>query len=431
MPRSLTTLALLAALAGPSARAAAGSDSEIAALRAEVARLRDELRRERGGDWLTEARAEEIRSLVHEVLADADTRASLLQGGPTAGYNKGFFIGTDDGAFKLLINGQVQVRWAYNTQDNGPSDDHRWGFESRRTKLSFKGHVVDSSWEYLIGGAFERGDGGPFILEDAEVKKKFGNGAYLRFGQFKGPFLREELISSRRLLAVERSLINERFNQDRSQGVELGWQCEQVRFMGMYSDGHRTASTPALDADTEFSFMARAELLALGAWDQFNDFTTWSGEEQGVLVGGGVNYEKDEYGSAAGPEEETFRWTVDGSLEASPLNVYAAVAGVHREQAGTDEFGFVIQGGYHVVPDEWEVFGRFEWGDDDVTQELQVITVGVNRYFRKHDLKWTTDVGIALEEVSDSWDSSGAAWRRDSANQDGQVVVRSQFQLLF
>ncbi len=29
-----------------------------------------------------------------------------------------------------------------------------------------------------------------------------------------------------------------------------------------------------------------------------------------------------------------------------------------------------------------------------------MITVGVNRYFTKHALKWTTDVGFALDEIS-------------------------------
>ena len=47
--------------------------------------------------WLTEQRASEIRGLVQDVLADADTRASLLQTGMTAGYDNGAVIGSADG----------------------------------------------------------------------------------------------------------------------------------------------------------------------------------------------------------------------------------------------------------------------------------------------------------------------------------------------
>ncbi|MCI0677253.1 MAG: septum formation initiator family protein, partial [Phycisphaerales bacterium] len=46
----------------------------------------DELRAATNEDWLTEARADEIRGLVSEVLSDADTRASLLQDGLMAGW---------------------------------------------------------------------------------------------------------------------------------------------------------------------------------------------------------------------------------------------------------------------------------------------------------------------------------------------------------
>src|SRR4051812_5789090 len=48
-------------------------------------------------NWLTDQRASEIKGLVQDVLADADTRASLLQAGATAGYDNGFIISSTDG----------------------------------------------------------------------------------------------------------------------------------------------------------------------------------------------------------------------------------------------------------------------------------------------------------------------------------------------
>ena len=53
----------------------AKSQETIKALRSEV----DTLRAETKPDWLTEQRAAEIRALVSDVLADADTRMSHLQ----------------------------------------------------------------------------------------------------------------------------------------------------------------------------------------------------------------------------------------------------------------------------------------------------------------------------------------------------------------
>jgi hypothetical protein len=137
------------------ASAASGEDKKnseiIEALRAEVAELRSTVARlqaEHGDDWLTEQRADEIRALVQDVLADADTRANLLQDGMTAGWDKGFFLGSADGNWLLRIGGQIQVRYAASFQDDAPDgEDDRYGFEVRRAKLKLKGHVVDPSWQ--------------------------------------------------------------------------------------------------------------------------------------------------------------------------------------------------------------------------------------------------------------------------------------------
>jgi len=60
-----------------------------------------------------------------------------------------------------------------------------------------------------------------------------------------------------------------------------------------------------------------------------------------------------------------------------------------------------------------------------------VLTIGVNKYWSKHTLKWTTDLGFGFDEVSAVYSSSGAGWRTDTAGEDGQMVLRSQVQLLF
>ena len=64
-------------------------------------------------------------------------------------------------------------------------------------------------------------------------------------------------------------------------------------------------------------------------------------------------------------------------------------------------------------------------------EDLSVITVGVNKYWNKHALKWTTDVGFGLNQVDPVFAASGAGWRGDVADEDGQIVFRSQLQLMF
>ncbi|MEE8156469.1 MAG: porin, partial [Phycisphaerales bacterium] len=234
--------------------------ADLTARVADLERVVGHLRSGQDEPWLTTRRAAEIRGLVQDVLADADTRSSLLQDGLTAGWDKGFFLGSADGNFLLKVQGQLQARFVYNTQDKSDDDDDRWGFENRRTKLIFSGIVIDPSWQYRIQTSASR-DGGGFRLQSAFIAKEFGDNWKLRIGQFKPPFMREEWVSSTRQLAAERSLVNEEFNQGRSQGVELAYRADQFGAAVMLNEGFDRDNTPALAEDTEFAITARAEAL--------------------------------------------------------------------------------------------------------------------------------------------------------------------------
>src|SRR5262245_65409118 len=102
---ALTLTAILAGAGNVSAQTPAtrGSDDQsrvIQERRDVVSNLQkqvDDLKAASNDNWLTEQRAKEIRGLVEDVLADADTRVNLLESGVGAGYDKGFFIGSTDG----------------------------------------------------------------------------------------------------------------------------------------------------------------------------------------------------------------------------------------------------------------------------------------------------------------------------------------------
>ncbi|MCZ6735185.1 MAG: hypothetical protein O7C65_05285, partial [Planctomycetota bacterium] len=94
----------------------------------------------------------------------------------------------------------------------------------------------------------------------------------------------------------------------------------------------------------------------------------------------------------------------------------------------------VIQGGYYLS-DNWELFGRYEWSDFDLvtvpaTEDLNIFTVGATRYFAGHNAKWTTDIGIGLDEVNVP-PLAITGFRADTPGQDGQVVIRTQVQIMF
>jgi hypothetical protein len=438
---SLTrTVALIGATSLAIAGSAFGADdndalAQIAELKAELATLKAQS----GEQWLTEQRASEIRGLVQDVLADADTRTSLQGAAMVGGHDGKFFLASADGNFRLNVQGQIQVRWVMNSRDTLNTE---WGFENRRTKLDFNGHVVDDSWRFRV--KFEFGnDGGNGLLDEAYIDKVLDNGFSIRVGQFKAPFLREELVSSKYQLAVERSLLNEAFNQDRSIGAQLTWESDMFRVMAFYGDQIRTGQAAGSRGitwnanTTSFAGAARAEWMVAGSsFKQFDDFTSKPGEEFGALIGAAILYEDyNAAGNAAGAGK-ALGVTVDATVDFGGANLYAAfIWNDYKNTIGdnTNPWGFLIQGGIYVTP-EVELFGRYEWGDLDVpngadSTKLSVFTVGGNWYLNQN-VKFTTDWGYAFRTIS-PFASGGAGYLPDVPDKDGQWVLRAQLQLIF
>ncbi|MAT82145.1 MAG: hypothetical protein CMJ29_10955 [Phycisphaerae bacterium] len=104
-------------LAGTAFAATPSADMNMQArLEAAEAKIA-ELSSQQDADWLTEQRAEEIREIVQDVLADADTRASLQGSNMSAGYDDGFVISSSDGKWMLRINGLLQNRWVLSRNE--------------------------------------------------------------------------------------------------------------------------------------------------------------------------------------------------------------------------------------------------------------------------------------------------------------------------
>jgi hypothetical protein len=465
------TLSLTGASLADVTAGADQNNDRIAALEAEVAELRA---MQSSSDFMTEARADQIRGLVQDVLADADTRSSLLQGGPTAGHDGNFFLASPDGNYRLNVGGLLQAGFVYNnrdTNDGAGGDENRWGFEMKRTQLTFWGHVVDPNWMYKIEGEFNRGSTGTdpddesdtfffdlggaatsedsscnFCLLDAWIAHNCGNGLIVYVGQFRAPFLHEEFgVDDQYSLAYDRSALNEAFTSGYVQGIMLHYRQDMWEIWGSYDDGPRTANTTALGYDTEYSFHVRGNWLIAGTWDQQMQHTSPRGQEFGARVGGAIRYMIEEFGTV-GPgafgEAQMFSWTIDGSVHFGGASIMAAIIGNHIEFEGAgspdfDPIGFMVQGGFYLT-DEWELFGRYEWADPDLAgiQDLSLLTLGVNYYFAGQQVKWTADVVIGLDEVDGGWtgvfntgDLVGLV--PDTTGNDGQFALRTQLQLVF
>jgi len=458
------------AIAG-SAFGGAESDNDALAQIAELKRELAELKQAEGQDWLTEQRAGEIRGIVQDVLADADTRTSFQSSGAMAGWNKGFFLASPDGNFKLNVTGFMQVRWTMNHR-NGNNDgastadpsmtngqvygnEYEWGWEVANAYLDFSGTVVDPSWSYHIRGNFgglATTDGadvpGGFGVTFATVTKDLGDGLSVTAGQFRGPWLRETLVDDPYQLGVDRSVMNAYFTQDFNQGIQLNYESDAFRANAFLGDGivpaagtvsgnafANSANTAWNATETNYAIAARGEYKISGNWADFDNFTSFRGEEGGMMVGLAGFYERGNQNAGALDGVKGYGLTADFSWEMGGANLFASFVwtGANGDNIDTKHpWGFNIQGGYFVT-DDVEVFGRYELVDYDLdvsgdTSKFNGFTIGAN-YFFSADVRATVEWGTNFKSFGS--DNFQQGFRTDQPDEKNQWALRAQLQLMF
>ena len=441
--------ALLAGLSAPAMAETSQADmaAELAQLKAQVAAMQAQQQ----DSWLTERRAEEIKGLVKEVLADAETRSSLLAEGAMAGIDdKGkIFLRSADGSWKADFGGQIQMRYIWNENEGaaGADDESVDGFQMRRVKFNVGGHIADPKLYYKLVLATDR-DSGDVVMEDAFFGYKFDGGLYVQAGVFKLPFARQELISSARQVAVDRGLVTEYFTLDRAEQIQVGYKGDVLAAMVSIHDGADNEWTD-FNGDQAHSFgvTGRVDWKVMGEWGQAGDELAWSGDEGTALfIGAAGQWENNKDNAGAVANADTwYALTVDALLEVKPFSVTAAFFFADAQNpagvADLEAHGFYLQGAM-TIDDTWAPFVRYEWMEQDPEaagqDPLQAVTFGVNYFFKKHAAKITADVvyifdGTSLDDVGDinNGELSDGLGLTGKTNDEDQIAFRLQYQLLF
>lgn len=438
---------------------AAEIHKELAAIRQEVEALRA-LGHE---SWMTDRRREEVRRIIEETLADGELRSSRAGSGVAAGHDGKFFIASEDGKFRFNVNFRIQMRYIYNLRtepEAGPPgsnvDENEQGFVIRRPDVQFSGHALDPALTWGIKAQFSRSDG-DYELEEAFVRYALDSEWYIMGGQFTGRFLREELVSSGKQIAAERSNINEFFTIDYAQGVEIGRQGSSLGWSAAIHDGRENDNTDFAADSTEFAAFGRVEWLVMGTWKQFEDFAVWPSDKPGLLLGAAMDYAQMDHGSGTTSNlRDYLAWTVDATFEAYPFALFAAFItrhgaldddGATAGRKDIDQWAVLVQGSVMIVPDKMDLFVRWEHLDQDgfgefghlatpvgpsssggFDDELDILTFGGNWYLARHSEKFTLDLLWAPDGLRIGESPTGTL-----ANTEGgsQAVLRAQYQLQF
>lgn len=387
------------------------------------------------------------RAYAAEMKADAALRTSNL-----AGSNSGLLL-AEGGDTSVKLGGFAQFRYINNFRDNpangtsGHDSGYTNGFEATRTRLEVTGNIMSKALTFKVDSDFSKSGGAS--LKDAWGQYAFDNGVKVKWGQFKLPVLREELVADVNQLAIDRSIVNTIFTQDRSQGIQAAYEQDQWRVMGAFSDGAGTLNTPYTSAaESDYAFSARGEFKWGDDWKRFADFTSWRGQSNAGLVGAAIHYQhagNTANSSLTAMHSNLIEYTADFSFEGNGWNAFVAGVGRHfdpKDGESLDDFGLVVQAGV-FVNDQIELFARYDgvFADSDYGNGLDdafnTIGVGANYYVfaQSNAFKISADVQYFPDKVSKNALVTGVSSSNNNALQfdskGDQFAIRLQVQLVF
>jgi hypothetical protein len=385
----------------------------------------NELRQKDGERTLTAERADEIRSIVRDAMAESGNYASLRGDVSTAGWNDGFFLRSSDGRFLMKFGGLMQTRYIWsNIRENSPAfggdtQPDREGFDlGPWSSLWVNGHVFSPDVTYMVKGYWVNGNSiyindsaqtpfyplfgdsaGPIELADAWVRVALDDQWSLRVGQYRVPFSRETLIADSNQIAVDRSVIDYHLGLWYTQGIELESLTDDSRWRLSFDEGgvdnlageFQLVGTQPMNrayyvTDSEWSFNSRFEYKLAGGWEQFGQFTSPQGDESGMLLGVAAHYSTSKPfqtgDSSDEGQNEWFGLTADWTWQMGGASLFmsgywhhvqsdsayldgnsgVSAATTFEVPDATNIWGAVVQGSMYVTQ-KHEVFARFEAGE--------------------------------------------------------------------
>ena len=426
---------ILASPAGPNETDEASIMTELDLIRSEIT----DYRQEQNTQQISAQRADYIRSIITDVLADSEMRTSLRQKVAEDFSSDWNELKTPDEQFTMLVNYYMQTDWIYNKTE---SENAEYGMEIQRARLTFSGNVINESIQY-----YSRLDlaGGGLGVEAAYLQLNFCENWSLQGGLIYSIFCLEENISNDRELGVSLSFVSGQFDQETEAGLVLAWQGESARFWATYSNGFGQSDINPL-TNTRQGFMFRLGYKPFGNWDTLYDFNPHPGTtEPGILLGIAATHDWGTYNdptntsspSATGPAT---RASADVTWQMPGFSIMNAAYFQDWSQGGEDWSQGGARGGTRwaavsqvtgFLTPEFQLYGRYEWGRimDSGQKDVSIATVGMSYYpFKIRVIKYSLEFLYSFGATT-NWLMDGDPGIQ--LTNEPQAIIRSQLQITF
>lgn len=356
----------------------------------------------------------------------------VIEHAPTGsvGYDKGIFIKSDDGKYELKINGRIQPFYSgtFNKGD-GATDKH--AFEMRRMRLTLEGKIHGA-----VGWKMQSDFGKGFLtLKDAHFDWKVSKDVWVRVGQWKRPFSRQQINSSGKIEMTTRAITDAAFGAERDIGIAIRNDYEKSPdlewIFGVFNgQGIAPKLTGVVDVDP----MTGDGTITSGGFSNVpGKFKPAFIGRVGINEGGIKGYSEADleggplrWGAAASVWIEADRDADDKSNDKVELdfivknNGFSSTGGFYGQSSqqgiktfsdqGLSHVGFHMQVGY-MANKNWQAVARYALVDvrpdfeSTTSVDTQELGVGANYFAFGHDAKFQGAVRIVKPDGAELLDS--------------------------
>jgi hypothetical protein len=245
--------------------------------------------------------------------------------------------------------------------DDGAND--LGGFQLDNVRVELTG---DCGEDYSYKVSFDIASG-TLETKDAYIKWKIIDQVSGKAGRFKMPILRSGLISENRLLFFDRTLLGSLFG-GRDTGAQVFGTFDMISWWVTVQNG--------LDGQgDELKLGGRLEANLMGTGVAMQEGALGANEENNLTIGVGA--------SDDGVLDNGTAVAADVYFTAGPFSVTAEIADLDEDIG--DATPWDVTGSYLFIAN-YE--GAVRYQDFDDADNTTMLSIGVNRYVKGHDIKW-------------------------------------------
>ncbi len=333
------------------------------------------------------------------------------------GYEKGFFIESGDGNHRVVIGSRVQVRYVYDSIENGVDQT---SFSVFRARLKLDGHTFTKDLTYMFQTEF--GSGAVSMKDYFADYRLVPELLHVRAGQWTRPFSRQQITSDGSQQLVDRTITDKAFGGGRDIGIALHNNYEKSPefeyAIGLFNGtGEKSTQSVAVDPTTGEGSAAVPTNIpvklhpALVAHVGYN-YGGLKGYSEVDLEGGPLRFGIGGAGyfgfDADRNNDSIVRGQLDAIVKAHGFSTTGAVY-VSSVQAGQGfgdrafgALGFHLQAGY-LIAEHFEPAVRVAIvAPDGNNNDERELSLGLNWFPFGHTVAWQTDIAAISAQATDT-----------------------------